>query len=74
MSNNSSKIELLYMINDLIESRDFENARKLQKVFLESISKDREAGRFNEYIELDRREKKAVSGAKQALAQNSSRR
>ncbi|MEY8215796.1 MAG: hypothetical protein RPR97_15095 [Colwellia sp.] len=74
MSNNSSKTELLYMINELKESGDFENALRLQKVFLESITKDREAGRFNEDIELDRREKKAVSGAKSALTKSSSRR
>ncbi len=67
MSNNSSKIELLYMINELKEKGDIENAMKLQKIFLESITVDREVGRYNSDIELDRKSKKAVSGAKSAL-------
>lgn len=72
MSNISSKIELLYMINGLKENGDIDNAMRLQKIFLESIAEDREVGKYNSSIELDRKSKKAVSGAKSALTKSSS--
>lgn len=71
MSNTSSKIELLYMINELKESGDIDNVMKLQKIFLESLEEDREVGRYSIDIQLDRKEKKAVSGAKIALTKKS---
>lgn len=67
MSNTYTKIELLYLINELKEKGDIENAMKIQRIFLESIVEDREIGKFNIDVHLDRRSKKAVSGAKIAL-------
>ena len=70
MSNISSKIEILYMINELKESGDKKNADKLQKIFLESIVEDREIGKFNILIELNRLEKKIITTAKLALSES----
>ena len=67
MSNTSSKIELLYVINELKENGDIENAMRLQKIFLESITEDREVGKYNTDIQLDRKGKKAITGAKSSL-------
>lgn len=67
MSEHSSKVELLYMINDLIEKGDLDNAVKLQKIFLESISDDRESGVYSFEIQLDRKNKKMYTSAKDAL-------
>lgn len=74
MSSMSSKIDLLYLINQLRESGDNENALRLQKIFLESIVEDREAGRYNIDIQLDRKSKKALLGARTALIKNSNQR
>ncbi|MGE4314924.1 hypothetical protein [Acinetobacter sp.] len=68
MSENSSKIELLYMINDLIEKGDVDNAVKLQKIFLDSISEDRENKKYSLEINLDRQNKKMYTTAKDALS------
>ncbi len=70
MADISSKIELLYMINDLKENGDIESVMKLQKIFLESIAQDRASGRYKVDILLDRKGKKAVSGAKSALTKS----
>jgi len=70
MSNTSSKVELLYMINELKENGDIETALRLQKIFLDSITEDRESGRYSTEIQLDRKSKKAVVGAKVALTKS----
>ncbi|EII2379433.1 TPA: hypothetical protein ACGG79_003485 [Vibrio cholerae] len=70
MSNSPSKIELLYMINDLKESGDTENAMRLQRIFLESIAEDRQLGKYNADVNVDRRGKKALIGAKNALVRS----
>lgn len=70
MSNTSSKVELLYMINELKENGDIDTALRLQKIFLDSITKDRESGRYDTEIQLDRKSKKAVVGAKVALTKS----
>lgn len=71
MSEYTSKVELLFMINDLKEGGDMDNAIRLQKIFLGSIVSDREAGKYSVEIELNRKEKKAFSGAKIALTKKS---
>jgi len=72
MSKSTSKVDLLFMINDLKETGDIDNAMRLQKIFLDSIASDREAGKYTIEIELNRKEKKAFSGAKTALTSQSS--
>ncbi|WP_019274213.1 hypothetical protein [Vibrio coralliilyticus] len=67
MSNTPSKIELLYMINDLKERGDIENVMRLQRLFLESISEDRESGKYSADVNVDRRGKKALNGARNSL-------
>jgi len=73
MANISSKIELLYMISELKESGDVENAMRLQRIFLESISEDRKTGKYSVNVALDRKGKKAVLGAKDALTTSKDR-
>ncbi len=70
MSNTSSKIELLYLINELKENGDIDNVMKLQKIFLESLSEDQQTGKYNVDIQLDRKDKKVISGVKIALTKN----
>ncbi|KJV05043.1 hypothetical protein [Methylocucumis oryzae] len=70
MSNTSSKIELLYMINELKEHGDIKNVMKLQKIFLESLSEDRQNGKYNVDIQLDRKDKKVISEVKTTLTKN----
>lgn len=67
MPNTYSKIELLYLINELSECGDTENAMRLQKIFLESLAEDRESGRYTFEVQLDRKGKKALIGAKTAI-------
>ena len=55
------------MINDLIDKGDLDNAIKLQKIFLDSISEDRQNGKFSDEIQLDRQNKKMYVTAKDAL-------
>ncbi|WP_432468387.1 hypothetical protein [Agarivorans sp. Z349TD_8] len=67
MSSVSSKIELLYMINDLRESGNIDSANKLQHIFLESLADDKKTGLYSKEVLLDRKDKKTVTVAKSTL-------
>lgn len=55
-----SKIEIAIEINRLLENSEHEKALRLQRIFLKSISQDRDNRRYSSFIQLDRASKKII--------------
>lgn len=67
-----SKIELLYMINELQDlgvDNHSEDLRKVQRIFLNAIEADRELGAYSVDVLVGRQEKKTLTKVSKVIKQ-----